>query len=932
MKQYVGNSASGQARQHNGDVYNDCTITHIHAEDQSSDLRSRCLQSLAFPHMEKRGDINAKADKTCDWIYDDPGYTGWTRSGGLLWIKGRAGTGKSTIMESLVTQKKAEAEQRSIQEDTPSDTLVASFFFHRRGDSLQRTTVGLFRSLLHQILRQDQELLKDFMGVTRFDQRCKDEGEVGVRWDWTASDLRENLNDCVVRYVKNRPTLLYIDALDESGEAEARGLMDYLHRLRSNCKSGNLSICISCRPYPDVMWNWDHCVVVESGNAGDITTFLNASFISALDSVDQSASDQIRDEIANRASGVFQWAVLVTRRVLSLRGESIGTILIEIENIPTELGDLYETMLDQLNESDRLLALPLLRWITFANWPLSVSELRYAVAMDERKDIRFQSDLQSSRHWCENDHQMIRRVLRLSQGLVSLVTHESGKGVLQFDHESVQDYMSTRGIGFLETSNQTSPPSEILAMSHHHLTRICICRLSAFDVVEGWVEKKGRNWRGTAMCMPLLRYATENWMKHARIAEACGVSQADLIELTEWPSNPFWYRWNNILESPDPDRRHEGQTTLQHVAARYGLCSILVRLITLTTRRKLDVFARASYYLLWQADATHPKDDTDCTPLFWAAEGGHNEAVRLLLAAGASIDSRDISGYTPLMQAVAHGHGSVVRTLLAAGANVSVKDREGRKLLALAVRHVCNEDVVRQLLVRSDTKVHARDDNGQTALHEACRTGDETNCKLLLSTGKADVNACDDNKWTPLFVAAKDGHECVVKLLLETDKVDVNARDRWQTTPLWNAAHAGSAAVVKLLLDTNKVDVNARNHSKGTTLWYAAMWGHEAVVKVLLSVNNVDVNFQDKNGCTPLRQAAQQNQEGAVRLLLSCEKVNIHARDSEGRTALDIARENKERYEGYGLDCNNWSIVKSRSIIRLLEETQGQRTNEAVHP
>src|SRR5690554_7583490 len=63
--------------------------------------------------------------------------------------------------------------------------------------------------------------------------------------------------------------------------------------------------------------------------------------------------------------------------------------------------------------------------------------------------------------------------------------------------------------------------------------------------------------------------------------------------------------------------------------------------------------------------------------------------VRLLLAAGADVNSEDNSGYTPVIHAAENGHLSVVRALLAAGANVNVsQDGEDRKSTRLNSSHV----------------------------------------------------------------------------------------------------------------------------------------------------------------------------------------------------------------------------------------------------
>ena len=128
-----------------------------------------------------------------------PIYQSWAASDrGLLWIKGNPGSGKSTLVKYALGSCGAR-----------DNALVLSFFFHGRGDELQRTPLGLFRSLLHQVLRRFPDVLPDLVDI--FKTKCNEFGEPGVKWQWHQEELQHLFQSCLPRVLTTRPVWVFLE-------------------------------------------------------------------------------------------------------------------------------------------------------------------------------------------------------------------------------------------------------------------------------------------------------------------------------------------------------------------------------------------------------------------------------------------------------------------------------------------------------------------------------------------------------------------------------------------------------------------------------------------------------------------------------------------------------------------------------------------------
>ncbi|MDW6005354.1 ankyrin repeat domain-containing protein [Vibrio mangrovi] len=80
------------------------------------------------------------------------------------------------------------------------------------------------------------------------------------------------------------------------------------------------------------------------------------------------------------------------------------------------------------------------------------------------------------------------------------------------------------------------------------------------------------------------------------------------------------------------------------------------------------------------------KNNYQRTPLYYAAEGGYNDLVTKLIAAGADVDQASSDGWTPLLAAARYdGDMETIQLLVDSGANLGQTNNYGWNALLLAI-------------------------------------------------------------------------------------------------------------------------------------------------------------------------------------------------------------------------------------------------------
>ena len=212
------------------------------------------------------------------------------------------------------------------------------------------------------------------------------------------------------------------------------------------------------------------------------------------------------------------------------------------------------------------------------------------------------------------------------------------------------------------------------------------------------------------------------------------------------------------------------------------------------------------------------------TPLLSAVNDGNLDEARILLRevctdVNAETYGKDMFGFptangTPLQVAAIQGRLEMVKLLVEAGAEVNTPGIDGSTPLELAARSG-NAELL-QFLIARGARINVNDPCCKSALHNAAGRGGLAAVKVLLANG-ADPNVVDRGNRTPLFSAIEGRQEKPVDQVeilraLKEAGAKVNWADHYGDTPLTVAVGHENLEAVRILIEAGaNVDVRNRN-------------------------------------------------------------------------------------------------------------------------
>ena len=540
-------------------------------------VHTQVLDCLHFRQMGDRiGDVSPAHRKTFEWVFESAednehpwdSLKRWFESGsGCYWVGGKAGAGKSTFMKYLLEEQQT---SRALATWAGNNKLVvASFFFWNLGSKLQKSQIGLLRSLLYEILEACPELTAHILPDL---YRAAVAGSDQVK-DITLSELKRAFRSLSAQRDFPVRICLFIDGIDEYEEDH----VEISEFFTSIPKDSLIKVLVSSRPIPACVMSFSYCpkLQLQDLTYEDIRIYTtdrikhNLGFKQLLEE-DQMQAHQLVDGIVTKACGVFLWVIVVVRRLLDglQKFDRLRDLRSRLEGLPSDLEKLYNHMLKKMEpqyqkDASRIFQI-VFRSITLANEiPLSTMHLAHIDEDDPDHALRLEIFELSPRQRLAKCIAIEGRIRSRCCGLVEVLQDRTihpeermVRSCVSFLHRTVAEFIRDERIW----NNLIALTAGLKFDTNVALVGACLAEVKTNAEEETVNVSSNRIWQSMRSCL-----------QYARLAEKS--AQCSQTEYLDELDRVMRHHWSNVRQWHDGSARMSFPTETKGVRNHWS-CSI----------------------------------------------------------------------------------------------------------------------------------------------------------------------------------------------------------------------------------------------------------------------------------------------------------------------------------------------------------------------
>ena len=270
---------------------------------------------------------------------------------------------------------------------------------------------------------------------------------------WHFGELQSIFESISGSQSESRTFCLLLDALDESNKNGIRGVIHLFKRMIDS--NANIKVLLASRPglmIREELANSRYHLVLGEENSKDIERIL-ISKLGFLRNSDRATFEWVIRYIVSRARGVFLWVSLLVNDIqrLEIEGWSTTDVRVRVEELPDSLVPYYQRITSYLagqKEAYQYEGKKMLYWIVYSERPLTIGELRDAIAINSKTGISNPFVFSNSNlydHRLKTLEHVSKRLIRNCGELVEVKRANKDINnhgdIVQLFHETVREFL-----------------------------------------------------------------------------------------------------------------------------------------------------------------------------------------------------------------------------------------------------------------------------------------------------------------------------------------------------------------------------------------------------------------------------------------------------------------------------------------------------------